>query len=142
MITKWNGDQLTTQIRRAAMTGIVRGTERVLASAVRSILTGPKSGVLYQRRGVVHQASAAGESPASDTGRLAQSGRTEFNAAELSGTVVFSTLYAPHLELGTEKMEPRPYLRPALAINMASIQADVAGEVVKVLGNPAAGAMG
>ena len=37
------------------------------------ILTGPRTGRIYRRGGVVHQASAPGEAPASDTGELRQS---------------------------------------------------------------------
>lgn len=133
MSVEWNGERLLQAVRQAAMKGIVRGTEKVLSTAVRSIQAGQKSGKIYTRRGVSHHASAPGESPASDTGRLVQSGRTQYDQERIAGLVIFSTKYAEPLELGTEKMEPRPYLRPALAVNRAAIEEDVANEIRGVL---------
>jgi HK97 gp10 family phage protein len=134
MTVEWNGDQLAARIRGAAMRGVVRGTEAVLSEAVRLVQAGPKSGRIYRRRGITHRASAPGESPATDTGRLVQSGRTTYDAAELVGVVSFSTDYAEKLELGTERMEPRPFLRPALASQTQNIEDAVADEIRGVMG--------
>lgn len=119
--------------RRAAMRAIVRGTESVRNEAISLILNAPKTGRVYQRRGVEHQASAPGEPPASDIGRLVNSIRTSYDVGELVGTVIASTAYAPHLEYGTQKIEPRPFMRPALASRRADIEADVQREVSAAL---------
>lgn len=133
MAVTWNGNQLVGRIAQAAMRGIVRGTENVRTHAVRSIQSGQKTGRVYRRRSVVHQASAPGESPASDTGRLVQSSGTRYNPEELEGIVFFATAYAAPLEWGTVKMAPRPFLRPALDALREQITADVADEIRREL---------
>lgn len=125
----WYGDQIIQRVRLAAMRGVVRGTEAVLQSAVRRIQSPPKTGKIYRRRGVEHQASAPGEAPASDTGTLVQRGSTRYEPNLLTGYVNFATKYAAPLEFGTTKMEPRPFLRPALAENLENITNGVAEEI-------------
>jgi HK97 gp10 family phage protein len=132
MAMTWD-DDLFNRVRQAALRGIVRGTERVKTTMVQSILTGPKTGRVYRRRGVEHQASAPGESPATDTGRLARSITTEYDLQSVSGRVNVSTEYAEDLEVGTPNMEARPYARPALDKNRELVQDDVASEVRRVL---------
>jgi HK97 gp10 family phage protein len=131
---EWQGQQLSRSLHEAVMRVVVRGTEAVKTRAVRSIMSGGKTGRIYTRRGVVHQASAPGQSPASDTGRLVQSARTEYNNEEMSGKVIFSTAYAAALEFGTEKMEARPYLRPAFLGQLPTIKEDLANELRNALG--------
>ena len=60
-----------------------------------------------------HQSSAAGESPASDTGRLANS-ITFKQVGPVSVTVGSALIYAAYLEYGTISMAPRPAWRPAV----------------------------
>jgi HK97 gp10 family phage protein len=114
MTVEWHGDEVIAAVRRGAFRGVVAGTELVISEATRMITSGPKTGRIYRRRGVSHQASAPGEAPASDTGRLVQSGRAEYDQPNLTGYATWSTRYAPYLEYGTENMEPRPFARPAL----------------------------
>jgi HK97 gp10 family phage protein len=109
------------------MQGVVRFGEEVRNEAISLILNTPKTGRLYWRRGVSktsgtgrsfsggHRASAPGEPPASDTGRLVNSITTSYDFNELSGTVRARTEYAAYLEYGTSRMEPRPFMRPAVA---------------------------
>ena len=122
-------EAIIARVRTAAMRGVVRGTEAVRNDAVTSIQSGPKTGRVYRRRGVEHQASAPGEAPASDTGRLVGSIRTEYNMRTLSGRVIASTTYAAALEYGTPRMEPRPYMRPALAGRREDIDRFISEEV-------------
>lgn len=133
MAVRWSGKDILSKITNAANIGVLRGTEQVLATAVKSIHNAPKTGHIYKRRGVVHQASAPGEAPATDTGRLAQSGRTEYDRKKILGRVIFSTNYARALEYGTQKIEPRPYARPALAVNKDFIQQAVKEEIIASL---------
>jgi len=112
---------------------VIRGTEAVAEEATSLILEAPKTGRIYRRRGVTHQASAPGEPPASDTGRLVQSQRTEYDQSELTGTAIWSAGHAEYLEHGTSKMAPRPFARPALANKRDEIEKDIADEVRSAL---------
>jgi HK97 gp10 family phage protein len=90
-------------------------------------LTGEVKGVISQqgtgrayRRGekAVHIASAPGKPPASDTGRLLGSILPlDFKRTKdtLTTGVGANTDYAVHLELGTEKMAPRPFMESTLS---------------------------
>ncbi|GGB00555.1 hypothetical protein GCM10011491_30940 [Brucella endophytica] len=133
MTVEWDGDSILEKIRKAAMRGVVTGTEGILEEGASLIMDGEKTGRIYRRRSVKHQASAPGQAPATDTGRLVQSGRTEYDTQELSGTVNWSTAYAEALEHGSENMEPRPYARPALANRKDAIEAAVEDEIKAVL---------
>lgn len=114
-------DRASNAARKAIAEEIGKGlfavAKKVEGEAKRSILNGQKSGRIYQRRSVTHQASAPGESPASDTGRLVNSinGTVETAKAEAvvkagSGAVK----YARMLEFGTSKMAARPFFFPAV----------------------------
>lgn len=133
MAVNFNEQAILARVRLAAMRGVVRGTESVRNEAISLVLNPPKTGRIYRRRGIEHQASAPGESPASDTGRLVGSIRTAYDHENLSGTVNASTNYAAYLEYGTKKMEPRPFMRPALANRREAIEADIARAVDRAL---------
>ena len=115
------------------MRGLLTAATRVENSASSSILSGNKTGIVYTRGGVAHQASAPGEPPASDTGTLARSFNIIPNPGLLRVVVNNNAAYAAALEYGTRKMEPRPFLRPALARNIGLIEALVAREIKAVL---------
>jgi HK97 gp10 family phage protein len=94
---------------------IVRGTaQNVRSHAVKAIQRGTKSGTVYEKTNPKrsHTASAPGEAPATDTGRLVSSLAADING--LRAEVSANTEYAAPLEFGTRKMEPRPFLFPAL----------------------------
>lgn len=78
----------------------------------RLILSGPKTGKIYRHGKTIHQASAPGEPPASDTGALVASVYAEPVADELSVVVVVRKAYAAFLEFGTRLMAARPFVRP------------------------------
>jgi hypothetical protein len=129
MTMKWDSSGLEAAVRRAAMRGVIRGTQAVLAEGVRLINSPPKTGRIYRRRGVKHQASAPGQPPAGDTGQLAGRVEPTYDHAALTGRVNFNSAHALPLELGTEKMAPRPFARVALANKLPEIEADVAEEI-------------
>ena len=133
MTVEWFGDDILGKVRQAAMRGVIDGTESVIEEGNSMIMDGQKTGRIYRRRGVEHQASAPGEAPASDTGRLVQSAHSEFDPADLSGEAIWSTDYAEDLEFGTSKMAPRPYARPALANKKDEIAVGINGEIAAVL---------
>jgi len=75
----------------------------------------PGTGREYRRGSVTHRASAPGQPPAVDTGRLRASitwrrGGTHKTNWRDVGTNV---LYAVELEKGTSKTAPRPFMLPA-----------------------------
>lgn len=83
--------------------------------AVRRVQQGPKTGRVYQLSNPkrTHQASAPGEAPATDLGHLVASIAAE-PAPEIGGAILVARAkYAAHLEYGTRRIEPRPFLRPA-----------------------------
>lgn len=133
MTVKWNGDAILVKIKTATVVSITRGVESVREEATSLILNGPKTGRIYRRRGVAHQASAPGESPASDTGNLLRNIQTSVDPAALKGNVNFGTTYSRYLEYGTAKMAPRPYARPALANKQDDIRDDIASEISDAL---------
>jgi hypothetical protein len=92
---------------------------------VRKAIQGPpKTGNLYPRgKGgdKVHQASAPGEAPATDTGALVSS--TFFTKVNDLTVAIGSRLeYAFHLEFGTRKMEARPSWVPAAEKNIPRLE--------------------
>lgn len=91
--------------------------KRVEAEAKKSIAGGQKTGRIYKRRSVTHQASAPGEAPATDTGRLVNSITAYPAGDKLESAVVAGrglALYAFMLEFGTRFIAPRPFMFPAL----------------------------
>lgn len=101
--------------------GLFAVAKKVEADAKRSIMDGQKSGRIYRRGNVLHRASAPGEAPANDTGRLVNSinGVVERNSTLEAVIRAGSGLvkYARMLEFGTAKMGARPFLFPAAEKN-------------------------
>lgn len=129
MTVKWNGASYEARIRAGAMRGVVIGIGIVERHAVRLIAGPPKTGRKYRRRGVVHQASAPGEAPATDTGGLIGSRRIETDKARVAARLIFSKKTARWLEFGTKRMAPRPYARRAIAEKRREVKAAIIGEV-------------
>lgn len=133
MTVTWDSAEIERRIRAGAMQGVLVGAHAVLDTGTQKIQDGPKSGRVYRRRGVVHQASAPGEAPASDTGRLVGSGDVYADAATVSARINWASDHARALELGTESIEPRPFARPALQENADAIRAAVGERVAAAL---------
>jgi len=105
--------------------GLFASAKKVEGEAKRSILSGDKSGRIYQRRTVTHRASAPGEAPASDTGRLANSITGTYVPSETSAVITAGggiVKYARMLEFGTRLIAARPFLFPALEKSKAWIR--------------------
>ena len=80
----------------------------------KSIQGPPKTGRKYQRsETVIHQASAPGQAPATDTGTLVSSIYNE-DRGYLSKAIGSRLDYAFYLEFGTRRMAPRPSWIPAV----------------------------
>ncbi len=94
----------------------INGTaQAVRTNAVRSIQRGPATGETYEkykpRR--THTASAPGEAPQTDTGRLASSVSVR-ESGNLAAYVFTPLEYGKHLEFGTRHIAARPWLFPAM----------------------------
>ena len=101
---------------RREVSDVVLGTAIELrADVVQSIQRGPASGRTYKKSNPtrVHTASAPGQPPMSDTGRLANS-VTFDRVGDLTASVGSTLAYAVHLEYGTSRMAARPFFRPAV----------------------------
>lgn len=99
------------------LANVVRGTaQNIRTHAIKSIQRGTKSGIEYQKYSPrrKHRASAPGEAPATDTGRLANSIQADIEGKQ--ATVFTNVEYAPWLEFGTQAMKPRPFMYPALEL--------------------------
>ena len=102
------------RVRKAVEIGLTKWGLVAVAHAQRLILDGPKTGRIYVKGSVVHQASAPGEAPANETGRLLASLHFEITPSGTVLRVLAGTDYAAYLEFGTSKMEARPFLRRAI----------------------------
>jgi HK97 gp10 family phage protein len=66
-------------------------------------------------------ASKPGDAPNTDTGRLVQSIKFDFQDGGLKGRVGSNLKYAAWLEFGTKDMEPRPWLSTAVSMTAKNI---------------------
>lgn len=105
--------RISADVKREVGAEVMDVAAELHADIVLSIQRGPKTGRLYTRGNVVHRASKAGETPASDTGALMQSIYHE-KTGDLSASVGSRLVYALFLEYGTTKMGARPFFRPAV----------------------------
>ncbi len=116
--------QSTARIQQAVneelSKGLYASAQQVATDYKSSILSGGKTGRTYKRRSVVHVASAPGEAPASDTGRLVNAIHIELDGA-LAAIMRVATKYAQMLEFGTAKMAARPAAVPAMEKNRSWI---------------------
>lgn len=82
---------------------------------VKKYQRGPATGIVYEKYNPrrTHQASAAGEAPATDTGRLASSVTFE-STGPLTVEVSTEVEYGPYLEFGTRDIAPRPNWVPSV----------------------------
>ena len=107
---------LSAKLKKAVDTQIQEQAFLTANDMKTSILSGAKTGRIYNRGGKAHQASAPGEAPAHDTGDLVSKIHTEKTGFAKSD-VIAASARAIDLEYGTSKMEARPFARPALEEN-------------------------
>lgn len=89
--------------------------QNIRNTAIRSIKQSPATGRTYKRGSISHTASATGNPPRTDTGRLVAN--INAKVGQLEAEIGAYIDYAPHLEFGTRKMGARPFLFPALEQN-------------------------
>lgn len=99
--------------------------EQVRSTALDDMAKTPRNmEVSYYSGNVVHHPSLPGNAPAPDTGNLRASIHytIEGEGKQTIGRVGTDVEYGKHLEFGTSKMAPRPWLKPALDKNKHFIQ--------------------
>ena len=101
------GDKAAQEIGKAVQ---AQGLD-VTGGIKKRIQRGPKTGRVYTRGNVTHQASAPGEAPATDTGTL-DSSITYRKVDDLTAEIESRLDYATYLEFGTVNMGARPAWTP------------------------------
>ena len=107
-------ERMGPEIREAVEKVVVGTALEMQGDIKKSIQRGPKTGETYVKKNPnrVHRASAPGQPPASDTGRLANS-ITFDREGSLTAVVGSALVYALYLEYGTRRMAARPFFEPA-----------------------------
>jgi len=107
--------RLSDDLREEAGNVVLATAVEMRADIVKSIQSGPASGRTYRKSNPTrtHTASAPGQPPMTDTGRLANS-ITFDRIGDLTATVGSELIYASWLEYGTSRMASRPFFRPAV----------------------------
>lgn len=109
--------QATTMMRREVYRAVEETAYDVHAAAVKRIQSGPASGMIYEKHDPrrTHKASAPGQPPMSDTGRLA--GSIEVKVSGMEAQVFTPVDYGRTLEFGTNRVAARPWLFPSVEEN-------------------------
>jgi HK97 gp10 family phage protein len=112
-------DEATLEALHVGLKGAI---DLMVADAKRAVARGPKTGRIYMKgknKSIRHQASAPGEPPATDTGRLLNSivGDAKVVGKQVQGYLDARTAYAGYLEFGTRRMAARPFMTPAVMKN-------------------------
>jgi len=111
------------------------GAQLIRGEAVKSIQSGAKSGIVYEKYNPrrTHRASAPGQAPASDTGNLVSKIKVRQKNKD-NVEVESGANYSAFLEYGTSKMQPRPFMLPAFEKSKKPILEATFKRVVKKIG--------
>lgn len=127
---KFDIGKVTAHYRSQVADNMQRAVFFLQQRSIDSLRSGDKTGRIYKRGSVEHRASAPGEAPATDTGRLQGAITTGVLTFPLKviGKVIAQTVYAGPLELGTKRIKPRPFLRPPIDNNRAKLLRIISGK--------------
>lgn len=132
---------MARSVRPAVLRSLRRGGLKIENSAVEGIIDPPKTGRIYKsrhRKGAVHQASAPGEFPAADSGRLHQSITTtvvQNDNTRIAVETAANTPYARALEYGFDEhnLAPRPFMGPSYHEHREAIKDEVTLAVAQAI---------
>lgn len=120
-------------VNKISLQAKVRGYRAAneLRNAALQVLRGQRSGRVYKRPHSTHTytASAPGEPPAARTGQLRMSWHAQAKSEGQAGALVVRPAiytdkkYAPGLQDGTGKMEPRPFEEPIIDMAKPAVMA-------------------
>jgi len=127
----------------AMIKGVFLTANQVRTSAIKSIQA-PSFGTWTKRSrqggGTYdHVAAAPGNAPNTDTGKLVSSIAVEMDKEKIEAEVGSNLDYAAHLEFGTKhkkggtKMDPRPWLSPALDKNRDNLRGNISKAAMSVI---------
>lgn len=124
--------EISKAVERKVEGALLAGAQVIEGAAKLKIQTGPKTGRIYKKTktGALHQASAPGEAPATDTGNLV-GGISSEKAGRLKARTIATSEYATALEFGSVdgKMLARPFMKPSADESEGAIQELVAQAV-------------
>lgn len=128
-------NQLNASGRQVVEDVITNLTLETHQFAVTGIQSGPASGKVYQKYkpNRTHQASAPGQYPMTDTGRLASSVKFELPQTDLVARVGTNLKYGAFLEFGTSKMEARPWLLRSFLRAQVGLEAELRNRLMALL---------
>ncbi len=116
---------------------LAMGANDIRSTIILSMRDTPKDGRTYKRGKKKHIASSAGNPPAIDSGELIRSIVFDVRDMEVEvGSIIDDPPYPRWLEEGTEKMEARPWLEPAVEKHEKEIINDVGQNVFELIGKP------
>ena len=127
----WYGDKVAAQTRKNVATVLRATAARGVGEIVESFRTTPTGG----HRGPYRDRSLPGQPPAQQTLQLTRGIAVDDSEADSALKVRLgvkagqASRYGLYLELGTDKMRPRPYLRPWLTRIWPRLQKSLAGIV-------------
>ena len=126
--------RLNKELEKPFQEVVKGGGQLIRAEAVKSIQSGAKSGIVYEKYNPrrQHRASAPGQAPASDTGNLVSKIRVKQKNPNTT-QVESGADYSAFLEYGTSKMQPRPFLFPAFEKSRAKITQAVFNRVTTAI---------
>lgn len=120
--------QITRNVKREVGKEVHETAVKIGITAQTKINTGPKTGHIRKvtKSGKVHQASAPGEAPATDTGNLA-AGIIAEKDGPMRSITASNAEYSEVLELGSADgtLARRPYLGPSVDEHEAGFEARV-----------------
>ena len=125
--------RLNKELEKPFQEVVKGGGQLIRAEAVKSIQSGAKSGIVYEKYNPrrSHRSSAPGQSPASDTGNLVSKIIVKNNGNEVR--VQSNANYSKYLEYGTSKMLARPFMFPAKEKSKRKIVEATANKVIEVI---------
>lgn len=135
-VNEWNYPKLSAKLR-SSLARTVRIHSLRVSADIRASFRAPKTGRIYYYNGRRYQASAPGEPPAIRSGDLYRNVSPIFSQGGLQARIDPSQndiFYAPWLEEGTTRMEPRPYLNRAFNRRRQAFLKDVRTQLAKAFG--------
>lgn len=123
---------VSSGMREAAIDAVAETALAIDAGVKLKIQRDPASGKIYQKYSPrrTHQASAAGQAPATDTGNLVGSIHTDIQG--LRASVGSRLAYAAYLEYGTRTIAPRPAWEPVVEAERIKFNATIEAHLRRV----------
>jgi len=120
----WNGDKVLLDVKVKSGKNLEEACQ-FLERKIKKSLTSKGSGIKWS--GQSYPSSAPGEPPATQTGTLLRSITSETDKSKLIGRVGTNLEYGLALEIGTNNIKPRPYLRNNFENNKKEIAEIISG---------------